>query len=168
MKLKKRNTIPLSRNKRTQRLLKPNQAEDPELEEEATLADVDTCKHNFRVCWDDSKDRWFIPRRQSGCSRHNGHPHIEHPLLCIQPRHCVLAAEVGVAETALDSEVGVGQTAALVLTRTGINLDWNQVHYMNTKQKNDPLALLLMLDLISIGKKNHRQPPNQFFLCHRE
>ena len=71
----------------------PNQAEDPELQEEATLADIETCKLNFRIYWDDYKDRWFIPRKQSGCRRHNGHPYIEHPLLCIQPRHSVTATE---------------------------------------------------------------------------
>lgn len=81
MNLKKPNANPIPRNKRTQRPLKLNQAEreDPELEEEAT------CKLNFRIYWDDVKIRWFIPRRQAGCRRHNGHPHIEHPHLCTQP-----------------------------------------------------------------------------------
>ena len=139
-KLKKPNAQPIPRNKRTQRPLKPNQAEDPELQEEATLADIETCKLNFRIYWDDYKDRWFIPRKQSGCRRHNGHPYIEHPLLRIQPRHSVTATEIDVVETALDSKIAVCQTAALVQTRTGINLDWNQINYMNTKQKNDLLA----------------------------
>ena len=58
----------------------------------------------------------------------------------MQLRHVVIVAEIDVVETVLDSKIGVGQTAALVRTRTGVNLDWQQVHYMNTKQKNSLLA----------------------------
>ena len=62
------------------------------------------------------------------------------PLLCILPRYFVPAEEIDVVETALVSHIGVGQTAALVETRTGVNLDWHQVHYMNTKQRNALLS----------------------------
>jgi hypothetical protein len=86
MKLKKPNKEAIPRNKRTQRPVRITQAErDAGLEEEATNADVETC--NFGVCvyWDDARTRWFVPRKQAGCRRHNGHLRIAQPLLCICP-----------------------------------------------------------------------------------
>ena len=72
--------------------------------------------------------------------RHKGHPHIDHPLLRIHARHAVPANEIDVTETALDSKIGVSQAAGLVLTRTGLHLDWHQVHYLNMKQKDARLG----------------------------
>jgi len=143
MKLKKPSVPPIERNRKTQRPLKLNEEEllnHLEFEEEATAADIETCKHKFHVYWDDDRSRWFIPQKQAGCRRHKGHPHIGHPLLRIQPRHAVPANEIDVTETALDSKIGVSQAAGLVLTRTGLHLDWHQVHYLNMKQKDARLG----------------------------
>ena len=54
MKLKKPNAITVPRNKRTQRPLKLKQAEDPELEEEANIADIDT----YKLKKDSNDDEW--------------------------------------------------------------------------------------------------------------
>ena len=69
MKLKKPTVPPIEQNKKTQRPLKLNEEEllnHLEFEEEATAADIETCKHNFHVYWDNDLSRWFIPQKQSG------------------------------------------------------------------------------------------------------
>ena len=126
MKLKKPGDQPIPRNRKTQRppKLTKFEIEDPELEDEfAYQADHQTCKFTFRVFWENSVNRWFVPNMQSGCTHHNGHPQIDHPLLCSLPRHTITSEELDMAETDLDSEITPSQTYALVEAQTGINLD---------------------------------------------
>ena len=59
-----------------------------------------TCKFAFYVYWDCDLKRWFIPQKQSGCKCHNGHPHVEHPMLRIQPRHAIPINEIGALDPA--------------------------------------------------------------------
>jgi len=88
-----------------------------------------TCKFAFLVYWDDDLKRWFIPQKQSGCKCHNGHPHIEHPMLRIQPRHAIPI-----------NDIGSSLTSALIHNRTGVQLDWNQVDYIRRKEKYAALS----------------------------
>ena len=40
--------------------------EDAELEDEcAYQSDHQTCKFTFCVCWENSENRWFIPKKQA-------------------------------------------------------------------------------------------------------
>ena len=122
------------------RNLSQKESEDPEVEEESEEADRYTCKMTFRVPWDEHRRRWFVPKRQSGCIHHNGHPRIDQSLLRVQPRHALPAEEIDVAETALESHIGPSQTAALVQTRTGVNLDARQLQHIFLKLINAVLA----------------------------
>lgn len=129
-KLKNPNAEPVAANRKSQRPSKKNTREDggdPDMPEDADFSDAETCKHVFRVFWDDGKARWFVPKKQAGCRRHNGHPRRDCPhLRMIQPRRAVPAEEMDVAETALDnSEIGTVQTAALVQLRKGVHLGTN-------------------------------------------
>jgi len=89
MNLKNPGAPPSVRNRRSQRAPKLTEEElnDIEGEEETQHCDLHTCKFSFRVPWDDSRNRWFIPQKQAGCKRHCGHPHLPPQLLRIQSRH---------------------------------------------------------------------------------
>lgn len=123
MKLKNPNAKPVPRNRGSKRPRKLDRAEGEDVgsEREATGADADViCKFNFRVYWDDVKLRWFIPRRQAGCRCHNGHPHNEHPHLCIQPRHAG-RADKGLSPVELaDSAEGGENAGTSVMGENGL------------------------------------------------
>ena len=44
--------------------------------------------------------------------------------------------ELQVTKDSLSSKVSVTTTAGLITTRTGIHMEWHQVHYLKTKDKN--------------------------------
>ena len=140
--LKKPHAKPVARNRKSQRPTKLTEEErdDPLLYEEAHDCDHLTCKVGFRIPWDDVRSRWFIPQMQMGHIHHHGHPRIESTLLRILPRHGVPLDKLNIAQSALDCEIGGNQTSVLVKARTGINLDWHQVQYLQTKQRNNLLA----------------------------
>ena len=75
--LKNPQNEPIKRNRKSQR---------PSVLEE-------TCKHNFKVYWDNMISRWFVPKQQSGSIRHNGHPCLD-PSLIRLPRHALLPEEI--------------------------------------------------------------------------
>jgi len=63
MKLKEPTAPPIEINKKTQRPLKLTKEEllnHLKFEEEATAADIETCKHKFSIYWDDIRSHLFI------------------------------------------------------------------------------------------------------------
>mmetsp|Transcript_19502 Transcript_19502/g.46791 ORF Transcript_19502/g.46791 Transcript_19502/m.46791 type:complete len:398 (+) Transcript_19502:270-1463(+) len=94
-----------------------------------------TCKFAFLVYWDGDLKRWFIPQKQSGCKCHNGHPHVEHPMLRIMPHHAIPINEMGVAVSSVNSNIACNLTSDLIHNRTGVQLDWNQVEYIQRKER---------------------------------
>ena len=132
-KLKYSTSPPVERVRKTQRPSIFTLEED--LDQYSPEESNTTCKFAFRVHWASDLERWFIPQKQSGCKCHNGHPHVEHPLLRIQPRHAIPINEIGVAVSSVNSNIGPSLTSALIHNRTGVQLDWNQVDYIRRKKK---------------------------------
>ena len=136
--LKKPNCKLSDRVHRSQRppKLTQEQREDPYLQEEMDESDLITCKVSWSVFWDDTKIRWFIPKQQSGCKRHTGHPHIDHPFIRLQTRHALSSKEIQLAESAVESDITGRQTSAMIETRTGVNLDSRQVDYIRRRREH--------------------------------
>ena len=137
-KLKFPDNTPVERVRKTQRPSKLTEEES--LDQCLAHVDETICKFSFRVYWESDLERWYIPQMQSGCKCHNGHPHVDHPLLRIQPRHALPSNELDVATSSLNSNIGPSQTAALIHNQTGILLDWNQADYMRRKERMAALA----------------------------
>jgi hypothetical protein len=111
-KLKHSSSPPVERVRKTQRPSKFTLEEnlDQDLPHDGNM----TCKFTFRVYWESDLERWFIPQKQSGCKCHNGHPHVDHPILRIQPRHAIPLNEIGVAVSSVNSNIGPSLTSALI------------------------------------------------------
>ena len=130
--LKKPHDPPLPKKRKTQR--------PPKIELNDSMnhlftspSELHTCKFRFQVFWDESHSRWFLPMKQSGCTRHFGHLPIESSLIRMKTSHAISSLELGVANNSLQSDIAATQTAALVATRTGEELEWHQLHYLKTK-----------------------------------
>ena len=136
IQLKKPHDQPIKRNRKSQRptKLSEEQIDDPMLQEEMEESDLIKCKFMFSVFWDNLHSRWFIPKEQSGCKHHTGHPHIDHPQIRLQSRHALTVEEIGVAESAVASDITPRQTATMVQNRTGVSLERRQLEYISRRQ----------------------------------
>ena len=113
---------PIERSRRSQRPVKDDEE--------------DSCKVRFCLYWCERRSRWFLPHQQRGNLHHCGHLHVDPSQLRIQsrfvPRH-----EIKVAKDALDVRVPSTSTASLLYKRTGLGLEWHQLQYLKTKDKNE-------------------------------
>ena len=94
------------------------------------------CLFKFSIHWDDDLTRWFLPHHQKGCVSHCGHVRLESSLLRLRTKHVLNENELQVTNDSLESKISATATAGLIETRTGIQLEWHQVHYLKTKDRN--------------------------------
>ena len=73
---------------------------------------------------------------QSGNLHHCGHMHVHHNQLRIQSRF-VQPRELKVAKDALSVRIPSTSSASLLYQRTGLHLEWHQLQYLKTKDKNE-------------------------------
>eukprot|EP00984_Skeletonema_dohrnii_P022287 scaffold11426_cov78-Skeletonema_dohrnii-CCMP3373.AAC.2 len=99
--------------------------------------DEETCKFSFRVYWDDSKKRWFLPHQQSGSLMHCGHSHFDSKYLRIERKHGLSQDEQNLATDCFQTKNSTTATANLLNYWNAIGLEWHQLHYLKTKKKND-------------------------------
>ena len=116
---------PVPRGRKTQRPIKGDENNDTK------------CDFRFVVYWDEVKQRWFLPHQQGGCKDHCGHMHVNPSLIRLHSKHAIATDELKVAKDALNSKISATATAQLIKTRTGEELEWQQVQYLKTKDKND-------------------------------
>ena len=74
--------------------------------------------------------------QQRGCLDHCGHMKIEPKELRIQSRF-VQREEIEVSKDALGVKIPSTATASLLHKRTGLSLEWHQLQYLKTKDKNE-------------------------------
>lgn len=117
---------PIPRERKTQLPLKHD---DDDKEDE------DNCPFYFNVYWDEDSERWFIPHQQKGSLDHCGHMHTNPDHIKIQSRH-VPKEEIEISKDALDAKISATATGSLLKKRTGLQLDWQQLQYLKTKNKN--------------------------------
>ena len=117
---------PIPRERKTQLPLKHD---DDDKEDE------DNCPFYFNVYWDEDSNRWFIPHQQKGSLDHCGHMHTNPDHIKIQSRH-VPKEEIEISKDALDAKISATATGSLLKKRTGLTLDWQQLQYLKTKNKN--------------------------------
>ena len=120
--IKKPNDPPLQERRKTQRLPKI-EANDSMHHLFTSPCDLHTCKFQSQVFWDDNHAHWFLPLKQSGCTRHFGHLPIESSLIRMKISHAISSNELEVANSSIASDIAATQTAALVGTRTGVELE---------------------------------------------
>ena len=116
---------------------KPPVARDRKTKRPLQEDDEETCKFSFRVYWEDSKKRWFIPHRQSGSLVHHGHSHFESKFLRIQTKHGLSLDEQKLASDCFEAQMSTTATTNLANLRSNVGLEWHQLKYLETRNKND-------------------------------
>ena len=99
-------------------------------------SDKGACTFRFRVYWDGIKNRWFLPHKQSGNLDHCGHIHEDPEFLRFNSKFAP-EREREIAEDALDCHISSTSTSKLFNKRTGLSLEWHQMHYLKQRKKND-------------------------------
>ncbi len=99
------------------------------------------CHFKFRVYYDESSKRWFLPIEQSGNPKHCGHVQEPPEHLRIQC-HLAPAEEVQISSDALNAQVPISATGSLFHERTGMTLESHQLRYLQQKNlKTDDLLM---------------------------
>jgi hypothetical protein len=114
---------PAQRDRKTVRPIKEN--------------DEETCKFSFRVYWDSDKERWFLPKQQSGSLKHCGHGHFDSKLLRLEAKHGLSADEQKLASDCFQTKNTTTGTTNLLNYRKNIGLERHQIQYLKKKSKND-------------------------------
>ena len=72
-----------------------------------------------------------------GCTSHFGHLPMESSLIWMKVTHAISPHKLEVANNSLELETDIAatQTSVLVETRTGVSLEWHQLHYLKSKEK---------------------------------
>lgn len=118
---------PKSRKKKTKKLVK---------DEEEDVDPANTCKVRFTVYWCEKLERWFVPHQQGGTLQHCGHMHINPLHLGIRSKF-LPKDELVLVKDARTAKISATATGSLVKDRTGYRLNWQQVHHLMRKDKND-------------------------------
>ena len=73
-----------------------------------------------------------------GYTSHFGHLPMESSLIWMKVTHAISPHKLEVANNSLELETDIAatQTSVLVETRTGVSLEWHQLHYLKSKEKN--------------------------------
>ncbi len=84
------------------------------------------CFFKFRLYYDESSKRWFLPMQQSGNPNHCGHVREPPEHLRIQC-HLAPKEEVQISSDALNAQVPISATGSLFHERTGMTLESHQL-----------------------------------------
>ena len=95
-----------------------------------------TCKCSFSLFWDESKQRWYFPHLQSGCLKHTGHLQLQSKVIRLPLRHCIPENEKDLALDSHNCGNNTTSTLDILEERNDVNLSWQQVHYLKSKQRN--------------------------------
>ena len=96
----------------------------------------EVCPFRFCVYWCSVKERWYFPHMQRRCASHIGHINVDSSLVRLHADMAGSAHERQIAKDALECEVAATATSSLFEKRTGHCLEWYQVHYLKSKNKN--------------------------------
>lgn len=96
-----------------------------------------TCTFSFRVHWDKTKERWFVPHQQSGSLSHQGHSHFDPNFLRIQTKHGLSQEEQDLASDCFQTQMSTTAATNLANLRNNIGLEWHQLQYLKNRKKND-------------------------------
>lgn len=99
-----------------------------------------TCKFGFRVYWSSANSRWFLPKKQGGCSFHSDHPAMEVNQIRIQLR-MIGEKECELARQTLSQQIAASQITGVVDARTGIALETQQLYHLNRKRAQENIDL---------------------------
>ena len=95
-----------------------------------------TCKFVFRLYWDSTLKRWFLPHEQTGNLDHCGHMHVDPAHLRLMTKFAPVE-EIKIAKDSLEIKISATASRNLLEKRTGIALEWYQLQYLKNKDKND-------------------------------
>lgn len=138
-------------NRRSQRPVKADSSDVGDDGSSDTKKVKKACPFRFRLYWDETRSRWFLPRQQRGCLDHCGHLQENPEFLRIRTKFAP-TEEIQLSEDALECHISATETSNLLSKRTGLNLEWHQMHYLKEKKKND--AVMDAHESLGTGKAN--------------
>lgn len=102
----------------------------------------DTCKCQFKVFFDPTSNRWYLPKRQGGNASHLGHPRKDPELVRVR------ATAVGVQATEdaimqLKEHINSNQVSGYIDQKTGMTLEYHQIRHINKKRLQKQMLINL-------------------------
>ena len=119
----------------------------------------DTCRFGFNVWWDESKQRWKLPKEQAGTLCHKGH-------IKLKPDEVKLSlknqgkSNVERAIKHIEAEIQTSATAAYIEEETGFAVDPAQIRYQKRQKEKRAYQINMAAIARMTGDRTAEVEPN--------